>query len=419
MYDRAKITIKSGDGGNGSASFRHEKFVPLGGPDGGDGGRGGNIIFCADNNVTDLLAFKYKKDFKAGCGGNGSSGRSSGKNGADIIISIPVGTIILQENTVGEKEFLADLEQAGQEFLAAMGGNGGQGNQHFATSTNQAPKLAQAGACGEGKTIFLELKILADAAIIGFPNAGKSSLLKAATSAEPKIADYPFTTLSPKLGVVQKDHRRFVLAEIPGLIKDAHQGKGLGYDFLRHIQRNRVLIHLIDAAQEDPLGTMIAVNNELALYDADILNKPQITVLNKADLISDKRQKAIRKIFKEAGVDIYFISAQNGQGVSELMVVVDNFIKEQFYKETPMLTSEIKILRPLEKKADLITLEDGIYIINSPNLERFVRGTDTQDAEGRRQLRMLIMRRHILDALAAAGAVEGDTVRCASFSFRL
>ena len=419
MYDRAKITVKSGDGGCGSASFRREKFVPLGGPDGGDGGRGGNVIFRADNNVTDLLAFKYKKDFKAEHGSNGSSGRSSGKDGADIIITIPVGTVILQENQVKEREFLADLEQDGQEFLVAAGGVGGQGNQHFATSINQAPKLAQAGSYGEERTIFLELKIMADAAIIGFPNAGKSSLLKAATNAEPKIADYPFTTLSPKLGIVQEDHWRFVLAEIPGLIKDAHQGKGLGHDFLRHIQRNRVLIHLIDATQEDPLGVMIAVNNELALYDTGILNKPQIIVLNKADLIDGKRQKEIKKIFEEADVDICFISAQSGQGVPELTAAVYNILQEQSYKEIPSPISESKILRPLAEKTDLITSENGVYVINSPSLERFVRGTDTKDAEGRRQLRIIMMRRYILDALTAAGAAKGDIVRCASFTFKL
>ena len=419
MYDRAIINIKSGDGGCGRAVFHREKFIAAGGPDGGDGGRGGDIFFRADTNTTDLMSFKYKKEFKAEKGGDGGANKCTGKNGADIIINVPIGTIIKEENSNGEHLFLADLESDGEKYLAAQGGLGGLGNNHFATSTNQAPQLAQAGSYGQHRVIALEMKIMADAAIIGFPNAGKSSLLKVATNADPKIAPYPFTTLSPKLGIVEIGHERFILAEIPGLIKDAHQGKGLGHDFLRHIQRNRLLIHLIDATSGDPLSAMVAVNNELALYDADIMNKPQLVVLNKADLIDEQRQNDLKNIFKETDTEIKFISAATRDGVASLMEDVHRVIKQEAEKQR-VTVSDMITIRPQERQSpELVIIENGEFVINSDSLERFVRGSDTQNGEVRRQLRMLLTKKHILEALKTAGAEEGSLVRCGTFNFKL
>jgi len=417
MYDRAKVIVNSGNGGNGCVAFHREKFVSAGGPDGGDGGRGGSVIFKADINVTDLIVFSYKREFKAENGGNGSTKKCSGKNGADIIIPVPVGTIIY-DCSEDSCMVIADLDHPGQEIVAAMGGAGGLGNQHFASPTNQAPHLAQAGEMGVRKTVWLEMKIMADVAIIGFPNAGKSSLLKATTNADPKIAPYPFTTLSPKLGVVENTTERLILAEIPGLIKDAHQGKGLGHDFLRHIQRNRLLIHLVDASESDPLSAMIAVNNELNLYDPHILERPQLVVLNKVDLIDFERRQELQNIFKEAGVEISFISTMTKEGLDSLMEKVSGVLKE--ITASGNGGEQPTVMRPAERKNPaLVVLVEGIYVIQSNSLERYVRGSDLSNGEARRQMRVLLTRKPLLEALSVAGAMPGDTVQCGTFIFKL
>ncbi|MGE3272482.1 MAG: GTPase ObgE, partial [Chloroflexota bacterium] len=276
--DTAAIFAKAGDGGNGASSFRREKFVPRGGPDGGDGGRGGSVYLVANPSVSTLLEFSNRRHFKAGRGGNGAGAKKHGKAGENIRILVPLGTVVASDGVM-----LADLSQAGDEVMVARGGRGGLGNVHFMTSTNQAPTVAQKGEPGEERWVTLELKTIADVGLVGYPNVGKSSLLAALTAARPKIADYPFTTLEPNLGVAEQDHFTFVLADIPGLIEGAHRGVGLGHQFLRHVERSRVLLHVIDASVADPVATYEAVREELELYNPTLAARPEVVALNKID----------------------------------------------------------------------------------------------------------------------------------------
>src|SRR5438132_5235343 len=280
-FDTAKIWVKAGDGGGGVVSFRREKFVPQGGPDGGDGGRGGSIYLRADKSASTLLPFTRRRHIKAEAGSKGEGGNRHGKKGQDVHIAVPPGTLVYDDAT-GDR--LADLNEPDAEVMVARGGRSGLGNSHFATSTNQAPRIAQKGEPGEERWIRLELKLIADVGIVGFPNAGKSTLLASASRAEPKIADYPFTTLEPNLGVVDVGYDQFVLADIPGLIEGAHRGIGLGHAFLRHVERTRVLIHLIDGTVGDPVAAFDAINEELELFDAALRRKPQVVAINKIDI---------------------------------------------------------------------------------------------------------------------------------------
>jgi GTP-binding protein len=316
MIDRAEITVRSGDGGRGVVSFRHEKFVPFGGPDGGDGGDGGSIVVVADEAVTSLKAFRRKRYFKAARGGDGAGQKKHGKSGEDLVLSVPVGTVVSSP----ADGLIADLDRPGQSVVVAQGGRGGRGNARFATPTNQAPEVAQPGEGGEELTLTLELKLIADVGLIGYPNAGKSTLLAAVSAAKPKVAGYPFTTREPVLGVVEVGTKSFVLAEIPGLIKDAHLGKGLGHDFLRHIERTRLLIHLVDGSSESPADDMAQVNTELSLFDPALGKKPQLVAVNKIDLPQvEARRAEIAKSFAAVGTEVFFVSAASGQGLPGLM----------------------------------------------------------------------------------------------------
>lgn len=320
MFDRVKLGVKAGDGGSGAVNFRREKFVPFGGPDGGDGGDGGNIIIMADKNINTLISYRRFRTYKAEKGGRGQGKKKHGKNGEDLTLKVPVGTVIWAKSASEDVCMLADLEKPGQSMIAAQGGRGGRGNVHFATSTNQAPRTAEEGTPGEERTIILELRLIADAGIIGYPNVGKSSLLAAVSSAKPKIADYPFTTLEPELGVVEVGQNRFVLAEIPGLIEGAHMGKGLGHDFLRHAMRTRVLIHLIDGSSASPVEDFVRVNAELALFDTALAQRPQIVAVNKIDLPEVKSKEAeIKEAFASMNISPVFISAAKGEGLTELI----------------------------------------------------------------------------------------------------
>jgi GTP-binding protein len=320
MFDRVEIVVKAGIGGDGMVSFRREKFIPFGGPDGGDGGGGGEVIIMADEAVTSLKMFARKRSYKAANGGSGGSNKRHGKKGQSLILAVPVGTVVSYKTQIGDDTVLADLDQSAQQVVVAKGGRGGWGNAHFATSTNQAPQMAQKGEGGEEKTLILELKLIADIGIIGYPNVGKSSLLAAVSAAKPKIASYPFTTREPVLGVVEVDQQSFVLAEIPGLIDGAHLGRGLGHDFLRHIVRTRMLIHLVDGSSASSLEDMLRVNNELALFDSSLARKPQLVVVNKIDLPEVRARLAeIREGFILAGTRVFFISAATGEGIPELM----------------------------------------------------------------------------------------------------
>ena len=320
FIDRAVIQVKAGDGGNGCVSFRREKFVPKGGPDGGDGGHGGDVILVADESLSTLLDFQYRHHFRAQNGSHGQGSTRHGKRGGSLIVPLPVGTVVKDTST---GDLIADLLQHGQQIVAARAGRGGRGNARFATSTRRAPRIAEPGTPGQERRLELELKLIADVGLVGFPNAGKSTLLRAVSAARPKIADYPFTTTEPYLGVVAlPDGRSFVLADVPGLIEGAHQGAGLGHEFLRHISRTRVLIHLIDlsAPDRDPLGDFAVVNSELWQYDPVLKQRPMLVALNKVD-IPEARAKVqhVARAIAAGGSPAFPISGATGEGVETLM----------------------------------------------------------------------------------------------------
>ena len=324
FIDEAQITVESGRGGDGCVSFRREKYVPFGGPNGGDGGKGGDVVFVANPNLSSLYDFRYKKEYRAKNGENGKSKDQHGKNGEDLIIPVPVGTVI-KNSDVGE--IIADMTESGQNITAAKGGRGGKGNARFATSTNQAPKESEPGEEGTEINLTLELKLLADVGIIGFPNAGKSTLISRISAARPKIGEYPFTTIVPNLGVVTYgDGKTFVVADIPGIIEGAHKGAGLGINFLKHIERTKILIHLIDLStfgESEPTDDYKKLNRELRAFSRDLSLKPQIVAINKIDLETDKdRLKQLQFGFRAMGVKTYLISAITGKGVEGLLKAV-------------------------------------------------------------------------------------------------
>mgnify|MGYP001089924297 CR=1 FL=1 len=321
FVDYVKIYVKAGDGGRGCISFRREKYVPKGGPDGGDGGKGGDVIVRASSELHTLLDHKYQKTYKAKRGEHGKGSNMKGKDGEDLVIKVPVGTVVKDADS---EEILADLDQDGKEFVVARGGKGGLGNAHFATPTNQAPRYAQPGQKGEEKWIILELKLLADVGLIGLPNAGKSTLISTISSARPKIADYPFTTLTPVLGVVKyKDYHSFVVADIPGLIEGAHKGAGLGHQFLRHVERTSLILHLVDVSdylQSDPVKDFEKIQKELELYNPELINKSFAVVGTKIDIAYEgKRLKRLETYCKEKGIDFFPLSAVKKEGIDKLL----------------------------------------------------------------------------------------------------
>ena len=330
FIDQVKVYVKAGDGGRGCVSFRREKFIPRGGPDGGDGGRGGHIIFRARGDLNTLLDFKYRQQYIAKKGQHGMGKNMHGKNGKDLIMPVPVGTLIKDFES---GEILCDLTIEGQEFIAAKGGRGGLGNSHFKTSTRQAPRFAQPGEPGEERTLFLELKLLADVGLIGLPNAGKSTLISALSSAKPKIADYPFTTLKPALGVVKYgEFKSFVIADIPGLIEGAHKGTGLGFQFLRHVERTSVLLHLVDIskmAEGDPTDNLEKINKELELYSSELMKKPRAIAGTKLDIKGDgKRFDTLARYCKDKHYAFFPICAVTGEGIKELIIYLGDKVEE-------------------------------------------------------------------------------------------
>lgn len=414
MLDRVEITVHAGSGGNGMVCFRREKFVPMGGPDGGDGGPGGNVIIRADNGISDFRFFRSKGVYKADEGKGGGSKKKHGKTGEDLVLTVPVGTVVLPKTQIGdEDDVLADLEQDGQQVVIARGGKGGFGNSHYATSVRQSPTIAQKGEAGEEVTIILDLRLIADVGIIGYPNVGKSSLLAAATAANPKIADYPFTTKEPILGVVEVGNETFVLAEIPGLIVGAHLGKGLGHDFLRHAIRTRAFIHLIDGSSSSPVEDMIAVNNELSLFDTLLGQKPQIVVVNKVDVPEVKRRvDDIKEAFREAGINVRFISAATGEGVAVLM-------REAWQKLQSITIPKVegeepkKVFRPQPRGAGLTIHKEGdVFVVEVPGLERMVSDTGEATPELQLHVQRQLTRIGLNRILGRAGAKPGDKVRC-------
>ncbi len=330
FVDKAKIFVKGGDGGNGVVAFRREKFVPMGGPSGGNGGKGGDIILIADSRVRTLLDFKHKIHFKAERGQHGSGNNKHGRKGEDLIIKVPVGTVVIDAQT---GEMVADLKEEGQKVVVAKGGRGGKGNASFKTSTNQTPDYAEEGEKGEERWIELELKLIADIGIVGFPNAGKSTLISVLSNAKPKIADYPFTTLAPVLGVMKVDYgRSVVLADIPGLIEGASQGHGLGHEFLRHIERTKALVHMIDIsdfAEREPVEAFNIINEEMEKYSPQLLEKPQLVVGNKIDLLSDREKiKKLKKYFEEKGFRFVPVSLATLEGIDTLKKEIISLYEE-------------------------------------------------------------------------------------------
>lgn len=419
FIDTAKVFVKSGDGGNGSISFRREKYVPLGGPDGGDGGRGGDVILIADPNMTTLLDFTYKKKYVAERGTNGSGSKCYGKDGETLYIKVPMGTIIRDVET---DKIMADLSHPNDKYVVARGGKGGKGNAKFTTPTRQAPSFAEPGMPGEERWIELELKLLADVGLLGFPNVGKSTLLSVVSKARPKIANYHFTTLKPNLGVVSVPGiQSFVMADIPGIIEGAAEGVGLGLDFLRHIERTRLLIHVVDISgieNRDPIEDFIKINEELRKYSVKLWDRPQIVAANKSDMLADE---SIYENFKaklnEMGYNsIFKISAATNEGVDELMKEAARMLSTIPVMELEINEEEIFI--PEEKKFTYeIRVEDGVYVVEGSFVDRLLQSVNVNDADSLKYFHKVLRNKGILDELVNKGIKDGDIVRLNDFEF--
>ncbi len=420
--DSAKIFIKSGKGGDGHISFRRELYVPNGGPDGGDGGRGGDVIFEVDKGLNTLTDFRHVRKYVATNGQEGGKRRCHGKDGQDLIIKVPEGTIIKEFET---GKVIADMSGGNTREIILKGGRGGSGNMHYATSTMQVPKYAQPGQEGQELWVLLELKVIADVGLVGFPNVGKSTLLSRVSNAHPKIANYHFTTLNPHLGVVDlDDHESFVMADIPGLIEGASEGVGLGHAFLKHIERTKVLIHMVDAAStegRDPVEDIYTINEELKKYNPALLSRPQVIAANKIDAVSSPEEpmQRIQKAFKEQGIEVFAISAVSGHGVGELLHHVYGILQKM--DDTPVVFE-----REFDPK-DLITtdtlpytvekLEDGIYSVEGPKIEKMLGYTNLDSEKGFEFFQRFLKTNGILDALEKAGIEEGDTVKMYGLEF--
>jgi GTP-binding protein len=407
FFDEAKIYVRGGDGGNGCVSFRREKFVPFGGPNGGNGGKGGDVYLVASAHLNTLIQFQRKVHFKAERGEHGRGKDQFGKSGEDLFIQVPTGTVVFDAET---GELIADLTEDGQKALVARGGRGGRGNASFATPTNQAPRIAEKGEPGQERWLRLELRLIADVGIVGAPNAGKSTLLAAVSAARPKIADYPFTTLIPNLGVVEVDGATFVMADIPGLIEGAHQGAGLGDKVLRHIRRTRVLVHLLDGAAPDPLADFAAINRELELFSPDLAQKPQIVALNKMDLPeAQEKWPRVARALKRQGYDALAISAATGEGVQALLRQVAATLRELPAEPTP--APEQKVFRPKpDEDAFEIVREGGYWRVKGIKVERAAAMTNWDLDEAVLRFQRLLDGMGITEALREAGVGPGDTV---------
>ncbi|MBS5150216.1 MAG: GTPase ObgE [Butyricicoccus pullicaecorum] len=418
FIDVAKIKIASGKGGDGKVSFHREKYVASGGPDGGDGGRGGSVIFQVDDNLSTLLDFRYKKKYVAANGENGMGKRMKGKDGANLVIRVPRGTIIRDRQT---GQVIQDLS-GDEPFVAAKGGNGGWGNTHFATPTRQTPRFAKPGQAGVEMEITLELKLLADVGLVGFPNVGKSTLLSVVSAARPKIANYHFTTLIPNLGVVRvAEEQSFVMADIPGIIEGAAEGAGLGHDFLRHIDRCRLLLHLVDAAGSegrDPLEDVETINRELVGYSEFLASRPQIIVANKTDLLGENREpvEKLRKYAQEHGFGFLELSAATGQGVQELIHKTWEMLKEL----PPVFVYEPEFVQTEETVTERdITVEkiEDYYVVGGAWIEKIMGSVNTDDYESRLYMDRMLKNAGVYDRLEAMGVQEGDPVVIGELEF--
>lgn len=416
VIDYVKISVKAGDGGNGAVSFRREKYIAAGGPDGGDGGRGGSIYFKVDSNTSTLLDFKYKKKFKAENGKNGEGAKRVGKSGEDLYIPVPKGTIV---KDIDRNVVVADLSEEGQEFLIAKGGKGGKGNAYFATPTRQVPNFAEQGKKGMEKNLELELKMLADVGLVGFPNVGKSTIISRVSSAKPKIANYHFTTLDPALGVVKpKNGEPFVMADIPGIIEGASEGIGLGIQFLKHVERTRLLLHVLDASGTEgrnPVDDFNKINNELKKYSKTLASKKQIVVANKMDVANDEKLiKEIEKKCKDENLKLFKISAATNEGLDELINYVaqelKNIPKEDIVEVDEMYDLEDELVDQ-EWKIETEVRKDGLYyIITGAPIERLMSKVNVFDIESRQYMQKILKQLGVMDKLKEMGIEEGDFI---------
>ncbi len=416
VIDYVKISVKAGDGGDGAVSFRREKYVAAGGPDGGDGGKGGDIVFKVDSNTSTLLDFKYKKKFKAEDGKKGEGARRAGKSGQTLYISVPKGTII---RDIDKNVVVADLSEENQEYLIARGGKGGRGNSHFATPTRQVPNFAEQGKKGAEKNLELELKMLADVGLVGFPNVGKSTLISMVSSAKPKIANYHFTTLDPALGVVNpKTGEPYVMADIPGIIEGASDGVGLGIQFLKHVERTRLLLHVLDAAGSEgrnPVDDFNKINDELKKYSKILASKKQIVVANKMDIANDEEYiKQIEELCKKENLKLFKISAATREGVDELVEYVaqelKNIPKEDIVEVDEMYSIEDEIVDQ-EWTVETEQRKDGIYyIISGAPIERLMSKVNIFDIESRQYLQRILKQLGVMDRLKEMGIEVGDFI---------
>ncbi len=414
--DYSKIQIASGKGGDGAVSFHREKYIASGGPDGGDGGKGGDVVFVVDDNLATLSDFRYKRKYAAENGANGASARCTGKGGADLEIRVPRGTLIRDAET---GRLLADMS-ACDRFVAAKGGKGGAGNQHYATSTRQTPRFAKTGEEGRQRVLELELKLLADVGLVGFPNVGKSTLLSRVSNARPKIANYHFTTINPNLGIVDiGDYRSFVMADIPGLIEGAGEGAGLGHRFLRHIDRCRLIVHLVDAAETEDRSAIEdfeKINAELEVYDAELAKRPQIIAANKIDAAIPEQLELLREYADKNGYELYPISAATGEGVKELLAAIVRKLDElppiKVYEPEIEPEEEFVPMKPIEVK-----VVGGVYELTGGGLEKAIGNTNFGDYESLQYFQKLLVDSGAIDMLERAGIKEDDTVRIGEYEF--
>ena len=418
FVDTAKITVKAGNGGNGCVSFHREKYIAAGGPDGGDGGNGGHIILQVDDNLSTLMDFRYKRKYAAENGVDGAGQRKSGKDGRSLVIRVPRGTLVRDAET---GEIIKDMSDS-EPYILCRGGKGGWGNTHFATPTRQAPRFAKSGLPGESLDVVLELKLLADVGLIGFPNVGKSTLLSVVSRAQPKIANYHFTTLFPNLGVVYvEDGVSFVMADIPGIIEGASEGAGLGHDFLRHIDRCRLLVHVVDVSGSegrDPVADFDAINAELKQYSPELAQRPQIVAANKVDILADDSLlDALRSHVEALGYPLLTISAAAHQGTRELVFAIANRLRElppvavyqpEYVKRPP----KVDMTQPLD-----ITVEDGVYLVEGPWLQRLIANTNFGDYESRLWFDRMLRESGLFDRLEAMGIRDGDLVSMYNLEF--
>ncbi|HLR52849.1 MAG TPA: GTPase ObgE [Candidatus Avamphibacillus sp.] len=421
FIDQASVYVKAGDGGNGLVAYRREKYVPKGGPAGGDGGDGGDVIFKVDEGLNTLMDFRYNRHFKAKRGENGMSQNQHGKNAEPLIISVPPGTIVVDEDT---KQVIADLTTHEQEAVIAKGGRGGRGNSRFQSPRNPAPAFAENGEPGEDKNIKVELNLIADVGLVGFPSVGKSTLLSVVTAAKPKIADYHFTTLVPNLGVVDtSDHRSFVMADLPGLIEGAHAGVGLGYQFLRHIERTRVIVHVIDMAAiegRDPYGDYLTINQELKEYDEKLMKRPQIVVANKMDMPGAEENLKLFKRKLGEDVSLYPISTITKDGLKNLLLAIANLL-EEIPKHTPELEeTEHKVVYRYQKEEEAFKISrdmDGTFVLSGREVERLFHMTDFSREEGTQRFSRQLRNMGVDKALRERGVKDGDTIRLLDYEF--